>query len=85
MFNRPLSALILGASLLSSVPSGRAAAEEIQGQFVLMAELEIDPSQLENFKAAAKENGKLLFAVLNGDVWPLMRYLKGQPEPCPIF
>ncbi len=66
MFNRPLSALILGASLLSSVPSGRAAAEEIQGQFVLMAELEIDPSQLENFKAAAKENGETAIRVEPG-------------------
>jgi hypothetical protein len=49
MFSRTISAFILGASMLLSLPSGRAAAEEIQGQFVLVAELEIDLSQLENF------------------------------------
>ena len=58
MFNRTMGALILGASLLSSLPSGRAAAEEVQGQFVVVAEVEIDPSQLESFKAAVKEDAE---------------------------
>ena len=66
MFSRTISAFILGASLLFSLPSGRAAAEDIQGQFVLVAELEIDLSQLENFKAAAKENGETAIRVEPG-------------------
>jgi quinol monooxygenase YgiN len=56
MFNRTMNALILGALLLWSLPSGRAAAEEVRGQFVVVAEVEIDPSQLESFKAAVKED-----------------------------
>jgi quinol monooxygenase YgiN len=41
---------------LSSLPSERADAEEVRGQFVVVAEVEIDPSQLESFKAAVKED-----------------------------
>jgi quinol monooxygenase YgiN len=33
-------------------------AEAINGQFVIAVELEIDPAQLEQFKAAIKENGE---------------------------
>ena len=47
-----------GAVMLTASASGRAIADELQGQFVLVAELEIDPAQLENFKAAAKEDGE---------------------------
>jgi hypothetical protein len=49
MFNRRASALILAASLLLLLPSQRASAEAIQGQFVLVVELEIDAVQLEQF------------------------------------
>jgi quinol monooxygenase YgiN len=58
MFNRTTTALILAASLSLLLPSERAAAESIQGQFVLVVELEIDPAQLEPFKVAIKENGE---------------------------
>jgi quinol monooxygenase YgiN len=47
--------LILGASMLASPLSGHAAAEERQGQYVQVAEIEIDPAQLENYKAAVRE------------------------------
>ena len=48
--------LILGASLLASTPlSGLAVAEETQGQYVQIAEIEIDPAQLESYKAAVRE------------------------------
>ena len=47
--------LILGASALASSLCGPAVAEEIQGRYVQFAELEIDPAQLEDYKAAVKE------------------------------
>jgi quinol monooxygenase YgiN len=66
MFNRKTIALIFGASLLLALPSQRAVADTIQGQFVLVVELEIDPSQLEQFKAAIKENGETAVRVEPG-------------------
>jgi quinol monooxygenase YgiN len=47
--------LILGASMLALSLSGPAVAEERQGQYVQVAEIEIDPAQLENYKAAVRE------------------------------
>lgn len=47
--------LILGASMIAASLVGQARAEETQGRFVQVAELEIDPVQLESYKAAAKE------------------------------
>jgi quinol monooxygenase YgiN len=47
--------LILGASMLASSLPGLAVAEERQGQYVQMAEIEIDPAQLESYKAAVRE------------------------------
>jgi len=47
--------LIIGASVLMSSLSGRALAEERQGPYVRIAELEVDPAQLESFKVAIKE------------------------------
>jgi quinol monooxygenase YgiN len=41
-------------------------ADAIPGQFVLVVELEIDPSQLEPFKAAIKENGETAVRVEPG-------------------
>jgi quinol monooxygenase YgiN len=48
------------------LPSARASTESIPGQFVLMVELEIDPAQLEPFKAAIKENGETAVRVEPG-------------------
>jgi quinol monooxygenase YgiN len=47
--------LVLGASMLASSLAGPVVAEERQGQYVQMAEIEIDPTQLEDYKAAVKE------------------------------
>jgi quinol monooxygenase YgiN len=48
--------LFLGASVLASALSGGAAAQEMQGQYIQVAEIEIDPAQLEDYKAAVKEH-----------------------------
>jgi quinol monooxygenase YgiN len=47
--------LIVGASVLISSLCGPALAEEMQSPFVRIAELDIDPAQLESYKAAVKE------------------------------
>ena len=46
---------ILGASVLASFLSGGVHAEERQSPYVRVAHLEIDPAQLEGYKAIAKE------------------------------
>jgi quinol monooxygenase YgiN len=48
--------LFLGASMLACGLGGPAVAAETQGQYVRIAELEIDPAQLESFKVAIKES-----------------------------
>ena len=47
--------LIICASVLMSALGGRSVAEERQGHYVRIAELEVDPARLESFKAATKE------------------------------
>jgi quinol monooxygenase YgiN len=47
--------LLLGASVLASFLGGRALAQEAQEQYVQLAEIEIDPAQLESYRVAAKE------------------------------
>jgi quinol monooxygenase YgiN len=47
--------LILGASVLASAVGGRAVTEGTQAPYVRVAEIEIDPAQLEPYKAAANE------------------------------
>ena len=66
MLHRTGAALILAASLLLISPGDRAFADAIPGAFVLVAELEINPSQLEAFKAAIKENGETAIRVEPG-------------------
>jgi len=51
-------ALLICALLLLLAPGQRASAQGAPGPFVLVVELEIVPSELENFKAAIKENGQ---------------------------
>jgi quinol monooxygenase YgiN len=48
--------LILGASMLASTLGASATAQETQGQYIQLAEIEIDPAQLEAYKAAVKEH-----------------------------
>ncbi|WOH47259.1 putative quinol monooxygenase [Bradyrhizobium sp. sBnM-33] len=47
--------LIVGASVLTLCLCGPALTQETQGQYVQLAELEIDPAQLESYKAAVLE------------------------------
>jgi len=55
MISRTMSAMMAAALALCLLPSVQVFAEETSAPFVLMAELEIDPAQLENYKAAVKE------------------------------
>ena len=66
MIRRTMTALILATSLSLILPSKDAIADAIQGQFVIVVELEIDSSQLEAFKAAIKENGETAVRVEPG-------------------
>lgn len=50
--------VVIGASVLTSLLCGRALAADTQGLYVRIAELEVDPVQLESFKAATKELGE---------------------------
>ena len=50
--------LIMGASVLILSLCGHVLADETQGPYVRIAELEVDPPQLEGFKAATKEVGE---------------------------
>jgi quinol monooxygenase YgiN len=47
--------LLLSASALAAFSGGRALAQEAQEKYLQLAEIEIDPAQLESYQAAAKE------------------------------
>jgi quinol monooxygenase YgiN len=47
--------LVLGAFVLASSLGAEALADEMQRPYVRVAQIEIDPAQLENYKAIAKE------------------------------
>lgn len=48
--------LLVGAALLASVAFGTGAAQEMQDRYVQIAEIEIDPTQLDAYKAAVREH-----------------------------
>ncbi len=48
--------LLVGISVLASAMCGVAVGQEMQGQYVQIAEIEIDPAQLEDYKAAVREH-----------------------------
>jgi quinol monooxygenase YgiN len=50
--------LILGVSIVALSLCGRVHADATQDPYVRIAELEVDPAQLESFKAATKEVGQ---------------------------
>ena len=85
MFNRTATVLILAASLLLLLPSQRARADAIPGQFVLVVELEIDPSQVEPFKAAIKENGETAVRVEPGCLGFSAVFEKDNPTRVRLF
>jgi quinol monooxygenase YgiN len=47
--------LIIGALMLESSLCGRAVAQAMQRPYVQIAEIEIDPAQLEDYEAAVRE------------------------------
>jgi len=47
--------LVVGASMLATGFSGSAFSQETDGQYVQVAQIEIDPAQLESYRAAARE------------------------------
>ena len=47
--------LVVGASMLVTAFSGSAFSQETDGQYVQVAQIEIDPAQLESYRAAARE------------------------------
>jgi quinol monooxygenase YgiN len=48
----------IGASMLTSMAGGVVAAQERQEQYVQMAEIEIDPARLQDYKAAVAEHAE---------------------------
>ena len=63
--------VLLGAAILASSLSGPAVAQ--QAQYVQIAELEIDPAQLESYKAAVSEHAEMAIRVEPGVlVWLLL-------------
>ena len=66
--------LILGLSVLASLVSGLAIAAESQPQYVQVAEIEIDPAQLESYKAAVKEQIETAVRVGAGRSGPVRRH-----------
>jgi hypothetical protein len=53
---------ILGASLFAAILSGPASAQDTQDPYVQVAEIEIEPSQLDAYAAAVKEQIERPFA-----------------------
>jgi quinol monooxygenase YgiN len=66
MLNRKAVAVAFGATLLLGLASQRVEAEPINGQLAIAVELEIDAAQLEQFKAAIKENAETAVKVEPG-------------------
>ena len=50
--------LIIGATVMTSFLSGAVPAQEMHDPYVRIAKLEVDPTQLDSFKAATKEVGE---------------------------
>lgn len=79
--------LLFGASALlcSVVSTGQFASAEPQGRVVRIAELEIDPAQLESYKAALKEEIETSIRVEPGVLTLYAVSIKDQPARIRIF
>lgn len=80
--------LILGASVLPFClfwACRRLSTEPMQGRIVRLAELEIDPAQLENYKAALKEEIETSIRVEPGVLALSAVSVKGHPAQIRIF
>ena len=58
--------LLIGGSVLTAAVSGTAAAAEVRPLYVQEAEIEIDPAQLESYKAAVAEHIETAMRVESG-------------------
>ena len=80
--------LILGASLLAT-PMARASretsAQQMQSRVVRLAELQIDPGQLEKYKAALREEIEVSIRVERGVLALYAVSVKGDPAQIRIF
>lgn len=79
--------LFLGTSVLICClfSTGRHASAEPQGRIVRIAELEIDPTQLESYKAALKEEIETSIRVEPGVLILYAVSVKNQPAQIRIF
>jgi quinol monooxygenase YgiN len=77
--------LILGASTLASSMLGAAVAQETQGQYVQIADIEIDPPQLENYKAAVAEHAETAIRVEPGVLVLYVVAEKDNPSHIRVF
>lgn len=79
--------LFLGTSALVSCLfwTGRHASAEPQGRIVRIAELEIDPAQVESYKAALKEEIEISIRVEPGVLTLYAVSVKNQPAQIRIF
>ena len=79
--------LILGTSVLVSCLfwTGRHASAEAQSHIVRIAELEIDPTQIESYKAALKEEIETSIRVEPGVLTLYAVSVKNQPAQIRIF
>ncbi|WBL79506.1 antibiotic biosynthesis monooxygenase [Bradyrhizobium xenonodulans] len=77
--------LILGASMLASALVASATAQEAQGQYIQLAEIEIDPAQLEAYKAAVKEHIETAVRVEPGVLVLYAVSDKGSPTIVKVF
>ena len=80
--------LFLGAAVIATcvlVDCRRAAAAQEQGRIVRLAELTIDPAQLEAYKVALKEEIETSIRVEPGVLTLYAVAVKGHPEQIRIF
>ena len=83
-----IQALLFGASLVASLllwGQRGAASESVEGPIVRIAELEIDPSQLEAYKLALKEEIETSIRVEPGVLTLYAVSLKEHPEQIRLF
>jgi quinol monooxygenase YgiN len=83
-----IQALLLGTSLVTSFlfcAQGCSAAESVGGAIVRIAELEIDPGQLESYKLALKEEIETSIRVEPGVLTLYAVSLKEHPEQIRLF
>jgi quinol monooxygenase YgiN len=76
---------LIGAVMLAAWMTGHARAEEWQPGYVQIAELTVDPAQLENYKAAAREQIDTAIRVEPGVLALYMVADKDNPSRIHVF